>query len=632
VQITDSTISTNRATAGVGGIPAGLPGSGIGGGIYNASSGLTITNCTFAGNSADAGGGISNAGTGTVTNSTLYGNSAAPSILGLSSPDRSGGGIYNFHGALTVSNSTLSGNSARYLGGGGIHTNSTLPLTLTSVTLTANQAGRSVGGLEVGGGLDVAAGSPVLLRNTLIAGNFGILTGTRADVFGALQPAGGHNLIGDGTGMTGLQSGVNGNQVGSAATPLDPRLGPLQNNGGSTLTMALLAGSPAIGAGDPTDAPPWDQRGPGFPRVVNGTMDIGAFEGVHQPTSLVGRDAATGQWWVGLSSGSSFTNVLAGAWDPSATWMDVQTGDFNGDGREDIIGRDLHTGAWWVGLSDGHGHFTTTLWDVWSPAVHWVDVKVGAFTGDGQLAIAGRVQEDGSWWVGRSTGTSFVTSRWGAWSPAVPWEDVRVGDLTGSGKADLLGRTPNGQWWAALSSGASFTNTLWTTWAPDLPNLTWADVQLVDVNGDGKADLVGRWLQTGQWWVSLSAGSVAGSTQLWDIWSPAVTWVDVHVGDFTGDGKAALVGRDLASGTWWVDTSTGTVFADRVWARWSPAVTWADVQVGDFNADGRVDIAGRAPDGSWWVGLSSGSSFVTTRWGGWYPGLTWADVHTGQFG
>jgi hypothetical protein len=158
----------------------------------------------------------------------------------------------------------------------------------------------------------------------------------------------------------------------------------------------------------------------------------------------------------------------------------------------DIIGRDLHTGAWWVGVSDGHGHFTTTLWDTWSPAVDWVDVQVGDFNGDGKVDIAGRVQENGQWWVGLSTGRSFQTALWGGWSPAVSWEDVRVGDLTGSGKANLIGRTPGGEWWAALSHGTTFTNTLWTTWAPDAPTLTWVDVQLADVNGDGKADLVSR--------------------------------------------------------------------------------------------------------------------------------------------
>jgi hypothetical protein len=60
----------------------------------------------------------------------------------------------------------------------------------------------------------------------------------------------------------------------------DPLLGPLQNNGGPTLTHALSLGSPAIDAGDPSFTPPplYDQRGPGFWRVRNGRIDIGSFE------------------------------------------------------------------------------------------------------------------------------------------------------------------------------------------------------------------------------------------------------------------------------------------------------------------------------------------------------------------
>src|SRR5206468_543482 len=60
----------------------------------------------------------------------------------------------------------------------------------------------------------------------------------------------------------------------------DPLLGPLQDNGGPTFTHALLPGSPAVDAGNPNFTPPpdYDQRGPGFPRVVNGRIDIGAFE------------------------------------------------------------------------------------------------------------------------------------------------------------------------------------------------------------------------------------------------------------------------------------------------------------------------------------------------------------------
>ena len=61
---------------------------------------------------------------------------------------------------------------------------------------------------------------------------------------------------------------------------IDPMLGPLQDNGGPTFTHELLAGSPAIDAGDPSFTPPpdYDQRGSGYSRVANARVDIGAFE------------------------------------------------------------------------------------------------------------------------------------------------------------------------------------------------------------------------------------------------------------------------------------------------------------------------------------------------------------------
>jgi hypothetical protein len=271
--ISTSTIAANQGTGGPGGL-FGLPGVGDGG-LYNGGR-LTVSNSTLSGNSANGyygeGGGIYNdvQGTLTVSGSTLSGNSAGFAA----------GGIYNaYQGTLTVSNSTLSGNSATgvssFSGGGGIYTSSSLPVTLTNVTLTANRANSSGGGLEV---YSYSFVFPVL-HNTLIAGNFGGATGTTPDdVSGSLDPGGDYNLIGDGTNMTGLSNGVNGNQVGSAAAPIDPLLGPLQDNGGPTLTHALLSGSPAIDAGNNAYATDWDQRGPGYPRIVNGIIDIGAFE------------------------------------------------------------------------------------------------------------------------------------------------------------------------------------------------------------------------------------------------------------------------------------------------------------------------------------------------------------------
>ena len=90
-----------------------------------------------------------------------------------------------------------------------------------------------------------------------------------SDLSGILKSSG-HNLI-----------GISGGATGYAPTDLlnvDPLLGPLADNGGPTLTVPLLPGSPAIDAGDNADAPEFDQRGRGFPRIVNGTIDIGAFE------------------------------------------------------------------------------------------------------------------------------------------------------------------------------------------------------------------------------------------------------------------------------------------------------------------------------------------------------------------
>src|SRR5262249_29853474 len=145
------------------------------------------------------------------------------------------------------------------------------------------------------------SGASALLRNTIVARNFNLShrLDDDDDVAGALDPAGAFNLIGDATGMTGLADGVHGNQLGSQFAPIDPVLGPLQDNRGPTFTRALLPGSPALDRGGPDTAldalTPSDQRG--TPRAVRQPFgivpaggdgrDIGAYELPAQTTPTV---------------------------------------------------------------------------------------------------------------------------------------------------------------------------------------------------------------------------------------------------------------------------------------------------------------------------------------------------------
>ena len=255
VTITNSTLSGNSAS--------------YGGAIINENGTLTMSNSTVSGNSAEYGGGaISNGGlssfaTVVINNSTFSGNSASHA-----------GGILNaMGGTLTVTNSTLSGNSAGghdnfyYNGFGGGILNEQM-LTVTNSTLSGNSAVNSGGGIYNAG---INGNAPTILKigGTIFnAGSSGGNIYNEDNYYPATVTSLGYNLSSDDGG--GYLTAT-GDRINS-----DPRLGPLQSNGGPTFTHLPASNSPAIDRGDPTLA--MDQRGPGFARVVNSRADIGAVE------------------------------------------------------------------------------------------------------------------------------------------------------------------------------------------------------------------------------------------------------------------------------------------------------------------------------------------------------------------
>jgi hypothetical protein len=253
-------------------ISNGLAQSGFGGGILNEGS-ATVVNCAVSGNSATASGGGIFSGFSSeratiliIENSTLNGNFAGDY----------GGAIANFFfGTVTILNSTLSGNTAEFAGGGivNIAANQDASVAVSNSTLSGNACPFNGGGIS-----NARSGSGhaiVEIGNTTLKAG---ASGQNIDNSNATVTSHGYNISSDDG--SGFLIGP-GDQINT-----DPLLGPLQDNGGPTLTHALLPGSPAMDAGDPNFTPPpfFDQRGPGFDRVVNGRIDKGSFE-VQGPTA-----------------------------------------------------------------------------------------------------------------------------------------------------------------------------------------------------------------------------------------------------------------------------------------------------------------------------------------------------------
>lgn len=265
-----------------------------GGGIYNSSGSLTLLNSMLYNNSANEGGGIWNGeATVHIIDSVLYENNASSE----------GGGIYNsramWPGVVIITNTTFYSNSAIY--GGGLFNNGG-QFTSINNTINGNSANE-------GGGLYNSStnGSLIQLTNTIVANS-----SSGGDCGGSTVVISlGHNIASDNT----------CNLIDLSDMPnTDPMLGPLQGNGGSTWTHALLAESPAIDTGNNVDCPATDQRGESRPQDGDGdntaVCDIGSYELILVSSPLVSiidrsiqegnSNTATATFTVSLSISSTF--------------------------------------------------------------------------------------------------------------------------------------------------------------------------------------------------------------------------------------------------------------------------------------------------------------------------------------
>jgi CSLREA domain-containing protein len=297
--LNDCAVLLNSAQAGDATTASGEGATAQGGAILNGGV-LTLNRCTLSNNAAQGGRGGDTSG---AMNANVRGGQGG---------DAQGGAVFNGTGAaITINNSTFSGNGAtagaggnaagltgEFGGNGGSATGAIVnmgTMTVTATTLSGNTGSGGAGGAGSNkfnggssgtgnGGLSAVNGTSTV-RNTISANNNGN-HGGGVDVNGTFT-SGGYNLLGIGDSSTGF--GATGDQVGTAAAPIDAKLGLLQNNGGPTNTFALLADSPALDQGKAFGVEfGVDQRGGSFARTIDAPTipnanggdgtDIGAFE------------------------------------------------------------------------------------------------------------------------------------------------------------------------------------------------------------------------------------------------------------------------------------------------------------------------------------------------------------------
>jgi hypothetical protein len=510
----------------------------MGGGISNSYSGsLTIENSSISGN----GFGVGNGGTLAIKNSTISGNT--------------GGGVFNsYSGNLTIENSTISGNTSNFSGGGVSNVGGRL--TITNSTISGNRA-NVAGGLfndryynGYCNALHFCSDGSLTLNNSLIAGNqatvapeienTSIVSANNFNLFGASGNAG---VSGFAPGPTDIVPSVSLAQI----------LRPLKNNGGPTQTHALVAGSPAIDAGNPGGCRDnsgallqTDQRG--FPRNVDGNndgtarCDIGAVEGV----------------------GAAAIPII----------------DFDGDGKSDItVYRD---GIWYV-IRSSDGEQTSVGWGG-APQ----DKPVPAdYDGDGKVDQA--VYRDGTWFILRSSDGSVRGIPWGG----APQDIPLPADYDGDGKADIAVYR-DGAWFILRSSDGGQTTVGWGGAMADVP-------VPADYDGDGKADLAVY--RDGHWFILRS--SDGGQTEV--DWGGGAEDIPVP-GDYDGDGKADIaVYRD---GMWFILRSSDGVQTAVGWG-----LPQDKPMPGDYDGDGKTDLAVYR-NGTWFILRSSDGDVRGIDWGG----------------
>jgi Ca2+-binding RTX toxin-like protein len=263
--------------------------------------------------------------------------------------------------------------------------------------------------------------------------------------------------------------------------------------------------------------------------------------------------------WLGQANGGFAANWGNSFKTVTTDWHVAGTGDFNGDGRDDILWRnDNGLTVDWLGQANG-GFASNYANSAINVPTSWAIAGIGDFNGDGKEDILWRDTASGLTvdWLGQANG-SFA-SNWANSVVTVPtdWKVAGIGDFNGDGLSDILWRNSAGLTvdWLGQASGG-FTNN-WNNSAANVPT-EWKVAGTGDFNGDGHDDIL--WRSDSGWVTEWLGQANGGFTNNWANMAAGVPtdWHVASIGDFNGDGKDDVLWRsDSGQTTDWLGSSSG---------------------------------------------------------------------------